>query len=483
VVVLDFEPFRPRTLAVRLAAPPATVAPTAARPLALPFDRDGISGDGARTDGDFDGAGRTIAGDLLPARLSSGGIPFRTGPQAPGQANVLDCRGQTLELPEGGYDRLYLLAAAVGGDRPATFAVDGAPVTRIVPDWSEAVGQWDNRLVAGELQADPARIAPGYAKTVPVAWVGTHRHGARGENEAYAFSSLFRIAIDLPAGARRLTLPDDPRVRILAATTAASDTNEAVPAQPFVDPATATVVHIDAPHRIFVEPITVVLTSPVPGATIRYTIDGSEPSAASTIYRDPLRLERTTAVNARAFAPGLDDRFVAAATFTRVEARPPVAVDRAGLAPGLACRLYEGDWRSLPDFSALTPLRSLTLPSVGLPADGPAERFGLVCGGLLEVPGDGVYTVALRSEDGSALFVDGEKIVEKDTIDFTSARAEVALAAGLHAVELRYYQRDFTLGLELKIDGPGEPLAPVRPDRLYHVADADPPAEARLGPR
>ena len=114
---------------------------------------------------------------------------------------------------------------------------------------------------------------------------------------------------------------------------------------------------------------------------------------------------------------------------------------------------------------------------------GPAERFGLVCEGLLAVPGDGVYTVALRSEDGSALFVDGEKLVEKDSIDFTGARAEVALAAGLHAIDLRYYQRDFTLGLELKIDGPDQPLAPVRPDRLYHLADADPPSEARLGPR
>jgi alpha-mannosidase len=188
-VVLDFEPFRPRTVAVRLAAPPTTVSPAAAQPLELPFNRDGISGDVARTDGDFDGTGRTIAGDLLPAALVSGGIPFHTGPQAPGRANVVECRGQALELPEGSHDRLYLLAAAVGGDRPATFTVDGRPVMQVVPDWAEAVGQWDNRLVAGALQTEPANIAPGYAQTSPVAWVGTHRHGARGENEAYAFTT------------------------------------------------------------------------------------------------------------------------------------------------------------------------------------------------------------------------------------------------------------------------------------------------------
>jgi alpha-mannosidase len=482
-VVLDFKPFRPRTVAVRLAAPPTTVDPPAATPLELPFNRDGISGDDARTDGDFDGAGRTIAGDLLPAELTSGGIPFHTGPNAPGRANVLECRGQTFELPAGGHDRLYLLAAVVGGDRPTTFTVDGRPVTRTVPDWAEPVGQWDNRLVVGELQADPARIAPGYAKTVPVAWVGTHRHGARGENEAYAFTHLFRIAIDLPAGARRVALPDDPQVRILAATVATNDNDDALPAQAFVDPAVATVVHIDAPHRIFVEPMAVALTSPVPGATIRYTVDGSEPTTASAVYREPLRLERTTTVKARAFAPGLDDRFVASAVFTRVVPMPAAAVDRATLAPGLACRLYEGEWRSLPDFAALTPVRTLTLPAVGLPSDGPKERFGLVCVGLLEVLADGLYSVSLRSEDDSALLVNGEKVVEKKNIDFTSARAEVALATGLHPIEVRYYQRDFTLGLELKIDGPEQPLAPVPPGRLYHVAAGDRTAAAKPGPR
>jgi alpha-mannosidase len=481
-VVLDFAPFRPRTIAVRLSEPPATVASPVARPLALPFDRDGISGDAARTDGDFDGAGRTIAGDLLPAELTSGGIPFRTGPQAPGRANVLDCRGQALALPEGDHDRLYLLAAAVGGDRQATFTIDGSAVTATVPDWAEAVGQWDNRLVAGELQTDPARIAPGYAKTSPVAWVGTHRHGARGENEAYAFTQLFRVAIDLPPGARTVTLPDDPRVRVLAATVARNDNDDALPAQPFVDAGTATVVHVDAPRRIFVEPMTVTLTSPNPGATIRYTTDGSEPTVASPTYGEPLRLERTTTIRARAFAPGFDDRFVAAAKFTRVVPKPAATVNRATLAPGLACRLYEGEWRALPDFATLTPVRTLTLPAVGLPADAPRERFGLVCEGLLEVPADGVYTVALRSEDGSALLVDGEKVVEKDNIDFTSARAEVALAAGLHEIEVRYYQRDFTLGLELKIDGPGQPLAPVPPGRLYHVDAGEKVAVARPGP-
>lgn len=45
------------------------------------------------------------------------------------------------------------------------------------------------------------------------------------------------------------------------------------------------------------------LTTMVPGAVIRYTLDGSEPSERSPIYEEPLYLDRTTVVRARAYYP------------------------------------------------------------------------------------------------------------------------------------------------------------------------------------
>ena len=451
-----------------------TLAPPASAPVNLPYDLDGISRDDDRRDGDFDGAGRTISGDLLPATVVSAGIPFRTGPQGAGQANVVTCRGQQLALPPGAFDRVYLLAAAVGGDRQARFAVGDTPVTVTVPDWAEPVGQWNDRLVGGELVHDPAKIAPAYAKTVPLGWVGTHRHGARGENEAYVFTHVYRLRLDVPPGARTLTLPDDPRVRVLAVTAAANPNDAVVAAQPFTDPARGTVVHVVAPHRTFTDRLAVTLTSPNPGATIRYTLDGTEPTAASPAYTAPLVLDRTTTVKARAFAPGLDDRFVAAATFTRAEPRPGAEVAAKELAPGLACRLYEGEWRKLPDFATLTPAKTLTVATVGLPAEAPKENFGLVCTGYLAVPADGITRLALRAEDDGELWLDGERALTHDHIDYTRRPVELPLAAGLHPVEVRYYQRNFVAGLELLADTPTAALAPVPADRLFHRPEARP---------
>ena len=468
VVTLSFAPFRPRTLALTLGSAPAGVAPPVAAALDLPFDRDGVSRDDDRRDGDFDGAGHSIAGDLLPEAVVSGGIPFRTGSSERGKKNVLVPRGQTLALPRGEFDRVYLLAAAVGGDRTATFAVDGVPAVRTIPDWAEPVGQWDSRIIGGERQEDPAKIAPGYEKDVPVAWVGTHRHGARGDNEAYVFTHLFRIRLDLPRGAKNLTLPDDGRLRVLAATVVAGPNDDAVAAGGFVAKPAATLVHIEAPQKLFADRTTVTLTSPTPGAVIRYTLDGSEPGPASAPYSAPLVLDKTATVKARAFAAGLDDRFVASATVTKTSLRPAASVPAASLAPGLSCRVFEGEWKKLLDLDGAKPSRTLTLPSVAVPSEGSVGKFGMVCDGFVSVPADAVYAIVLRSRDESELRLDGEKAVFNESIDFTRRRASAGLKAGLHRIELRYASRGYMKGLELKMDSPSAPLLPVAAERFFH---------------
>jgi alpha-mannosidase len=449
-VVLGFAPFRPRTVAVTLAPPPATVAAPADRPIDLPYDRDGISTDAAPRDGDFDGAGHTIAGELLPATFASGGVVFRTGPQGPGTANVVACRGQQITLPEGAFDALYLAAATVGGDREATFTIDGAPVALTIHDWAEPVGQWDSRLVAGEFHEDPAGIAPGYVKTQPLAWVGTHRHDPLGQNEAYVFTHVFRYRLPLRHGARTVTLPRDEHVVVLAATAVAGEGVTPRPAQPFVDLGTATVVHLHAPHRLILGSLPVTLTSPSPGATIRYTLDGSDPTERSARYDSPIVLTGTATVRARAFAPGMDPRFVAAASFSSTSLRPALGKSGATLVPGVTCSLYQGEFRTVPQFAELTPASTSTLATVSLPDKHPDERFALHCTGYLRIPEDGVYTLGLRSDDGSRLAVDGTPLIDNDGVhDKQERRGELALAAGLHAIDVGYIQWSYGAVLEM----------------------------------
>lgn len=61
--------------------------------------------------------------------------------------------------------------------------------------------------------------------------------------------------------------------------------------------------------------IEVELASTTPNANIRYTLDGSEPDANSTLYTAPLPIEQSTTLRARAFASGYLPSSVATQTY------------------------------------------------------------------------------------------------------------------------------------------------------------------------
>ncbi|HEX8335824.1 MAG TPA: glycoside hydrolase family 38 C-terminal domain-containing protein, partial [Pyrinomonadaceae bacterium] len=260
-LVTDFGPYQLRTFALRLAPPRVRLSAPRSQPVELPYDLAAASGHVTkaaavvRGAGGFDGEGRSLPSEMLPSEIAFAGVRFR---MARGATNTLAARGQTLRLPAGDFKRLYVVAASAGGDCRATFRVGARPFELTVQDWSGFVGQWDARQWrAGERRVPPgatpetaARIRspqfrqdpyaemtgvkPGFIKPAPIAWFASHRHGADGRSEAYAYSYLFAYALDIPAGAKTLTLPDDERVRVLAVTV--SDESGAVrPAQPLFD--------------------------------------------------------------------------------------------------------------------------------------------------------------------------------------------------------------------------------------------------------
>ena len=61
--------------------------------------------------------------------------------------------------------------------------------------------------------------------------------------------------------------------------------------------------------------IAVVLRTDSPSATVRYTLDGSEPTGGSPVYTSPVRIDSTTVVRARAFETGLLPGSIATHTY------------------------------------------------------------------------------------------------------------------------------------------------------------------------
>jgi alpha-mannosidase len=82
--------------------------------------------------------------------------------------------------------------------------------------------------------AEMTGIKPGYIKRATVAWYCDHHHNAKGDNVPYAYSYLFAYALDLPSGAKTITLPRNDKIRILAISVA-DENPEVKPVQPLYD--------------------------------------------------------------------------------------------------------------------------------------------------------------------------------------------------------------------------------------------------------
>ena len=74
------------------------------------------------------------------------------------------------------------------------------------------------------------------------------------------------------------------------------------------------------PGRTFTGTLSVAISSPTPGAQIRYTTNGTQPTGSSALYTAPISVSTTTVVRARAFAAGFFDSPIVSRSYIAVDA-------------------------------------------------------------------------------------------------------------------------------------------------------------------
>ena len=267
-LVTSFTAYQPRTFALRLGAAPGRTTAVRSQPVTLTYDLEAASNDDRPSTAGFDGKGNSLPAEMLPTELTFSGVDFKLAPAGSGKQNAVTAKGQTIALPAGNFDRVYLIAAASDGDAKATFKVGDKSADLNIEDWGGFIGQWDTRIWKNNpytdkdwavsanhavWDPDPAKqtsqghrdwsprypddyvgLRPGFIKRADVAWYCSHHHTPEGLNQPYAYSYLFAYAIDVPAGARTLTLPNNAKIKVLAVSVA-QEGPEAKPARPLYD--------------------------------------------------------------------------------------------------------------------------------------------------------------------------------------------------------------------------------------------------------
>jgi alpha-mannosidase len=229
----DLTHYTIRTFAVKFAPVTQSSELPLQASVKLPYNLDAFSFDDNRHDCNFDGRSSYPA-ELIPSEIVSEDIHFNMGDKADEQSNVVSCKGQKIDLPEGDFNTLYILASA-RRTSDAEFLIDSESSKLSVQNWSGYIGQHYNRKF-GLDQVTVIGIDKPFVKRDNIAWFASHRHLAYPtKNDAYQYCYIYKYKINLRPGAKSITLPTNENIKIFAITVAKSKAGDAQPLQPLYD--------------------------------------------------------------------------------------------------------------------------------------------------------------------------------------------------------------------------------------------------------
>ena len=166
---------------------------------------------------------------------------------------------------------------------------------------------------------------------------------------------------------------------------------------------------------VFADELEVSLVCDTPNVVLTYTLDGTEPTPHSTLYKAPFKINRSYVVKARAYRIGVDKNpehtsgtLATPTTYAlytkKFASMPEQATPKAS---GLNFEYYEGYWKDLwlsldtmqpnkkgavPDLFDLTVIPEENRPTTAKLA--PREKtYAFKYTGYLKVPEDGTYTI------------------------------------------------------------------------------------------
>lgn len=256
---------------------------------------------------------------------------------------------------------------------------------------------------------------------------------------------------------------------------------------------TAAVNRGEAPYILpeladFTDAVRVSISQGTP-TDVRFTTDGSEPTATSAAYTAPFKITRSTAVRARAFVKGMPT----AAPEARVDYRrgaglAPTAAAGGRLRPGLDYE-YMAETTPEPAFRMNWPVRFGVEHPTRQPGDLAARKTGTVADftlaprdtnelfsfryiGFLRVPRTGVYTFTAISDDGAGLWFGDRNVFWSlgQSPKATETSGQVALQAGLHAFTATYFQAYGPMALEMYVEGPSTARRRIPASWLFRAA-------------
>lgn len=202
------------------------------------------------------------------------------------------------------------------------------------------------------------------------------------------------------------------------------------------------------------------------GCKLYYTINGDEPTIASTEYTKAIEVSEPVIIKAVAISSTGVKSNVLEVPVERLEFINSTA--NKGAKKGLQTKLVNKAVSTCNELDKLNG-SSLVMTNIELPKQAPAENFGLVMDGIITVPAEAVYTFILGSDDGSQLFLNNALLIDNDGFHAMKNVSEtMALKAGSYPVKIKFFQGTGGSQLKLKVSVDRADAQTIPADWLSH---------------
>ena len=197
--------------------------------------------------------------------------------------------------------------------------------------------------------------------------------------------------------------------------------------------------YVNRDLNLFTDRIEVALATTTEGASIHYTVDGSEPTELSSRYEGPLMIEQSLLLKAKAFKEGYRPSSTLSIEATKAVLRPALSMTPSN--HGTIYTYHEGTYSRVADLEKSPVVARGIMDEPSLASAPQEDHYGYRFSGLIEVPEDGVYGFMTMSDDGSMLWIDNVEVVNNDgSHAAVPATGTIALKKGLHRYQLHYFE-------------------------------------------
>ncbi len=229
----------------------------------------------------------------------------------------------------------------------------------------------------------------------------------------------------------------------------------------------------------FVDEVTIPFKTSRP-IDVVYTLDGSEPTPASTKYVEPLKFTESATLKIRSVLPS-----------GKMSPTRTITVEKQALAPakevaekknGLQMKMAYGTYLNSAELAKATEwteknintLRELTNQEPTWENMRGVKYYGAIATGYLEIPEDGVYYFTTENEE---VWIDGKLLIDNggEVKRFSRKDASVALAKGLHEIKVVFCSHIIGGWPSAWNDGSvkirkadAEKFTPIKPEMLFH---------------